>query len=279
MKPTKFTTGRMLLVLLISGLTIGIVYWDKKQSPGRFDQSVNDTVPKTKPGDREKKIRDLDDVLDELDHVDLKINMEKVQQELAEAMKKIDGDKIKMEIDKALKEVDISKIQQEVQESLAKVDFNKIKGEIADAMKEVDMERIQKEVKESLAKVDWEKMTTELNKVKEIDMKKLDAEMQRVKEEMKNIGPKINKEMEKAKVEIERAKVEIKEYKAFVDGLENDGLINKNAAYTLRHKDGELFINGKKASDQTYNKYRTFLEKHKKFEIKKDDEDLHLNID
>jgi hypothetical protein len=279
MKPTKFTTGRLLLVLLITGLTIGLLSWDHKQAHGKFDQSVNDTVPKTKPGEREKKFRDLDDVIDELDKVDLKDNMEKARQEIDEAMKKIDGAKIKTEIDKALKEVDFDKIKKEVQESLAKVDFDKIKAEIADAIKEVDMVKIQKEVQESLAKIDWDKMKVELDKVKDIDMKELDAEMEKVKEEMKDLGPKIEKEMQKAKVEIEKAKMEIKEYKEFVNGLENDGLINKKEGYSLKHKDGELFINGKKASEQTYNKYRSFLEKHKKFNIKKDDDDFDINMD
>jgi hypothetical protein len=279
MKPTKFTTGRILLVLLISGITLGLVSWDQKQTPRHLQQTINDTVPKKKTVDREKKVRDLDDVLDELNEADMKVNMEKIQQEINDAMKKIDGDKIRMEIDRAMMEVDMAKIQKEVQESLAKVDFNKIKAEIAEAMKEIDMDKIQKEVKESLAKVDWDKMKMELEKVKDIDMKKLDAEMKKVKEEMKDIGPKIKKEMEKAKVEIEKAKTVIKEYKEYVDGLENDGLINKKEGYTLKHKDGELFINGKKASDQTYNKYRSFLEKHKKFNIKKDNNDFDLDMD
>ena len=96
---------------------------------------------------------------------------------------------------------------------------------------------------------------------------------------MKELGPKLEKEMEKAKVEIEKAKVEIKEYKSFVDGLDNDGLINKKEGYTLKHKDGELFINGKKAAEQTYNKYRSFLEKHKKFSIDKSDDDFDIDMD
>ena len=279
MKPTKFTTGRILLALLITGLTIGLVSWDHKQSPGRFKQAFNDTVPKTKPGDREKKIRDLDDVLDELNDADMKVNMEKVQKEIEEAMKKIDGDMIKREIEKAMREVDMDKIRKEVEASIAKIDFNKIKAEIAEAMKEIDMAKIQQEVQESLAKVDWDKMKAEMDKVKNIDMKQVEKEMEKVKEEMKNLGPKIEKEMEKAKVEIEKAKVEIKEYKEFVNGLENDGLINKKDGYSLTHKDGELFINGKKASEQTYNKYRPFLEKHKKFSIKKDDDDFDIDTD
>jgi len=270
MKPTKFTTGRMLLVLLITGLTIGLVSWDQKQSPGYFGQPVNDTVPKTKPGDREKKIRDLDDVLDELNEADMKVNMEKVQKEIAEAMKQIDGNKIKIEMEKAMKEVDMDKIRKEVEESMAKVDFTKIKAEMENVMKEVNMAKIQKEVQESMAKVDWDKMNAEMDKVKDIDMKQVEKEMEKVKEEMKNLGSKIEKEM---------AKVEIKEYKEFVNGLESDGLINKKEGYSLKHKDGELLINGKKASEQTYNKYRPFLEKHKKFSIKKDDDDFDIDMD
>ncbi len=279
MKPTTPATKRLLLVLLTAGITIGLISWDQHQSPGKYQQSVNDTTPKKKMADKEKKIRDLDDVLDELNETDLQLDMEKIQKEIAAAMKSIDGNKIRMEIEQAMKEVDFAKIQKEVQESLAKVDFDKIKIEIANAMKEIDMAKIQQEVQESLAKVDFDKIKLEIEKVKDIDMKKLEADMKKLGEEMKELGPKLEKEMQQAKVEIEKAKAEIKEYKSFVDGLENDGLINKKEGYSLKHKDGELFINGKKASAQTYTKYRSFLEKHKKFNIEKTDNDFDLDID
>jgi hypothetical protein len=61
--------------------------------------------------------------------------------------------------------------------------------------------------------------------------------------------------------------------------LDNDGLINKKEGYTLKHKDGDLFINGKKASEQTYSKYRNFLENHKKFNIEKSDDDFDIDMD
>ena len=279
MKPRTSFNGRLLLVLLTVGLTVGLVSWDYKQTPGKYQQSATDTTPKKKSIDREKKIRDLDDVLDELNAVDMKEEMEKAKKEIAEAMKNFDGDKIRLEIDKAMKEVDMAKIQKEMQESLAKVDFNKIKEEVANALKEVDMAKIQKEVQESLAKVDFDKIKLEMEKVKDIDMKKFDADMKKMREEMKELGPKLEKEMEKAKVEMEKAKIEIKESKAFVDGLDNDGLINKKEGYTLKHKEGELFINGKKASEQTYSKYRSFLEKHKKFSIDKSDDDFDIDMD
>ncbi len=275
MKPTNSKATPLLVALSAIVLTIGLVSWDQKQSPGQYKQSANDTTPKKKSTD--KKVRDLDDVLDELDKADFNVDFHKIQKEVAEAMKTIDGDKIRLEVEKALKEVDFAKIQKEVQESLAKVDFEKIKKEVADAIKEIDMTKIQKEVQESLAKVDFDKIKLEIEEVKDIDMKKMDADMKKLSEEMKELGPKLQKEMQKAKVEIEKAKAEIKEYKAFVEGLDNDGLINKKEGYTLKHKDGELFINGKKASEQTYTKYRNFLEKHKKFNIEKTDDDFDMD--
>lgn len=279
MKPTNLKAASLLLALFAIIVTVGLVSWGQKQSPGQYGQSVSDTTPKKKSTDKDRKVRDLDDVLDELDNANWKVDMDKIQKEIAEAMKSIDGDKIKMEIEKAMKEVDFAKIQKEVQESLAKVDFNKIKDEVAAAIKDLDVAKIQKEVQESLAKLNWDKMKVEMQQMKDVDTKKLDEEMKKLGEEMKELGPKLEKEMQKAKVEIEKAKVEIKEYKAFVDGLDNDGLINKKEGYTLKHKDGDLFINGKKASQQTYNKYRNFLEKHKKFSIEKSDDDFDIDMD
>lgn len=279
MKPKTFTNGPLLLVLLTLALTIGLVSWGHKQSPDRYPQSANDTTPKTKSTDREKKIRDLDDVLDELDAADMKVDMEKIKKEIAEAMKNIDGDKIKMEMEKALKEVDMEKIRKEVETSLAKVDFDKVKAEMAMAMKEIDAAKIQQEVQAAMEKVNWDKMKAELDRAKEIDMDKLSEEMKKVKEEMKDLGPKMKEEMEKAKVEIEKAKTEMKEYKDFVNGLENDGLINKKEGYSIKHKNGELEVNGKKVSNEVYTKYRSFLEKHKKFTIEKNDDDFNINMD
>lgn len=277
MKSTNPKAAPFLLALTAIILTFGLVSWDQKQAPGQYGQPVNDTTPKNNSTD--KKVRDLDDVLNELDKADWKVDMEKIKKEITEAMKSIEGDKIKLEIEKAMKEVDMDKIQKEIKESLAKVDFSKLKAEIANAMKEVDMSKIQQEIKESLAKVDFDKIKLEIEKVKNIDMKKFDADMKKLSEEMKELGPKLEKEMQKAKVEIEKAKAEMKEYKNFVDGLDNDGLINKKEGYSLKHKDGELFINGKKTTEQTYSKYRNFLEKHKRFTIEKNNDDFNIDMD
>lgn len=271
MKPTNFMNLRLLFAVAAIGLTIGLVSWDRQQSPGKYEQSLNDTTPK-KVKDREKKVRDLDDVLDELNEAELDIDMNKIRREINESLKNINTEKIKQDIEKALKEVNPDKIKAEVESSLSKIDFDNIKKQMQEAMKQLDEVKIQKEIQESMAKVDWEKIKTEMEKVKEVDMKNLEIEM-------KDLGPKLEKEMAKAKEGLEKAKAEIKEFKTFVDGLEKDGLISKKEGYSLKHKDGELLINGKKASEQTYNKYRSFLEKHKKFSIEKDDDDFDMNLD
>ena len=154
-------------------------------------------------------------------------------------------------------------------------DAEKMKLEMDKVMKELDFGKMQKELQESMAKVDWEKMKKEMDEVKKFNMGKLDEEMTQLKKEMENLGP----QMEKAKEEMEKAKAEMKEYKGFVDDLDRDGLIKKSETYTLKHRDGELIINGKKASNETYLKYRAFLEKHPKFEIKKSEADFNIDVD
>jgi len=249
-------------ITVVACFSIILLSWGgQKQTPQqKSGQNITDTVPKNKA---DKKIRDLDDVLDELDRVELKVDMEKVNAQLNEAMKQMDRAKIQMDVDKAMKEVDMEKIRAEVER----------------VTHDIDAAKIEKELRESLASVDWENMNKQMEEVKKIDMGKLDADMKKMEIEMKGLGPKIEKEMENAKVNIEKAKAEMKEYKSFVDGLEKDGLINKKEGYSIQHKNGELIINGKKQPADVYNKYRTFLQKHEKFTIKKSDDDFNIYND
>lgn len=282
MKPGTFSK-RVLLPVLAVGSIVALASWDYKQTPGgnkdreQFQQPT-DTTPKKK-----KKVQDLDQALEELDKVNIEVEMQKMTEELSKALKQIDGEKIKLQVEMAMKQVDIEKIMKEVQESISKIDMEKMKVELEE-IKEVDMKKLHEE----LAKIGPE-IQKEMAKVK-IDMEKigpeLEKEMKKVKEEMERIQPQIEKEMAnakiemgKAKVEIEKAKAEIKEYKEFVDGLDRDGLINKKENYTINYKDGELTINGKKASADVTSKYKSFLDKHKKFRIEKSDDDFDIDMD
>jgi hypothetical protein len=254
------------LPLAVAAVAITSVFvlssWDFKNTYAAWDDNNYDncdTIPK-----KEKKIRDLDDVLDELNGVDLKMDMEKIQKELNESMKNLDMKKMQLDMEKSMRGMNFEKMQKEMEQSMAKIDFSNIEKEMAKAMKEFDAAKIQKEVQESMEKIDMKKM--------QLDMEKMQAELSK-------IGPEIEKSIEKAKVDVEKAKEEMKEYKEFVDGLEKDGLINKKEEYTIKHDNGELFINGKKASDATYKKYKTFLDKRKKFTIEKSDDDFNIDID
>ncbi|MDB5197763.1 MAG: hypothetical protein JWP88_2134 [Flaviaesturariibacter sp.] len=184
---------------------------------------------------REKKARNFDDVLEDLDRTSIKL-----EQDLKRPLppiQPIDAAKIRAEVEQALKEVDVAKLRTEIELSLSKVDFDKMKAEIA--------------------------------KIKDIDFAKIEAEM-------KDIQPQMERSLKSAKESIEKAKVEVKEYKAFEEGLKKDGLIDKEN-YTVEHKDETLKINGKVQPAEVYNKYRSFLEKHKSFTLRKNENNFDIH--
>lgn len=277
MKPKTSVFKFLFIAVAVIGASVILLSWNYRQNVFHFagGHQYSDTVPPKKAkAEREKKVRDLDEALEELNKADLDIELSKVKLELEKAMKEVDAQKIQLEVEKAMRDVDMKKVQRELQESLSKIDGDKIKAQMEKAMKEVDFAKIKAELDENIKNIDLEKIKQEVN------MEKLKVDMKDLEEQLKKIGPEVEKSMQKAKIEIKKAKIELKEYKNFVDGLEKDGLINKKEGYKLKHKDGELFINGKKASPEVYNKYRSFLEKHKSFNI--DDEagdDFNIDID
>ncbi len=287
MNPKLITTRTWLLAVVLTCLSLSLVAWDHQQPVSAYFTGGQfiDSPPKNKEP-RERKIRDLDEALEELDLGKLKIeeelakiNWDKVKTELHESLAKIDGEKIRMEIDKAMKEIDFGKIRSEIEQSMKEIDGTKIRMEIDKAMKEVDMEKISREIKESMKEIDMDKIKLELDKVKQMDFSKLDAEMKKLQLELKKIGPEIEKSMEKAKESIHKAKEELKQYKEFTNGLEKDGLIDKQKGYSIKHKNGELYIDTKKQGADVYNKYRSFLEKHKTFSLEKDGDDFNIDLD
>ena len=64
-------------------------------------------------------------------------------------------------------------------------------------------------------------------------------------------------------------------YKDFTNELEKDGLIDKNKAYSLELKDGYLYINGKKQSKETTEKYRKYYMGKDHFKISMDGKNDH----
>ena len=267
MESTTFKTNRLLLLLLVTALGATLVAWQKQKAPApRAIPKIetNDTVPEPK-SNRERKIRNLDEALQDLENVNVNIDVKKLNEELA---------KIGPEVQKAISEAGV-----EVAKAMKDVDIAKIKADVDASMAKIDWPNLKLQVDEAVSKVDWDKIKIELDKIKDIKMDKLAPELDKIDIELKKIRPELEKNLQNVKVEIEKAKTELKEYKSFIDGLDEDGLINKKENYSIRLKNGELIINGKNQPAGVYNKYKNFLEKHKRLHIEKTDDNFDIDND
>lgn len=77
-----------------------------------------------------------------------------------------------------------------------------------------------------------------------------------------NIESKVKINLEKAKENMLRAQEQLNKLKDFRRDLEKDGLIKKDAPYSIEVKDGDLFINGEKQSKRVNKKYREKYEEY-----------------
>ena len=267
MESTTFKTNRLLLLLLVTGIGATLVAWQKQKTPTpRAIPKIEttDTVPDPK-ANRDRKIRNLDEALEDLDNVKVDVDMKKLNLELA---------KIGPEVQKA-----ITAAGADMAKALKDIDMVKIKADIDASMAKIDWPNLKVQVDAAISNVDWDKMKVELDKIKDIQMDKLAPEMNKIDLELKKIKPELEKNLQNVKVEIEKAKKELKEYKSFIDGLDEDGLINKKENYSIRLKNGELIINGKAQPSGIYNKYKDFLEKHKHLHIEKSDDNFDIDND
>ena len=258
----------IIIALAVAASTVAF-----QSQPSRSKSPSTDTLP-----DRNKKIRDIDDAMDELEKSSAEVEQSikdidfgKIEKEIREATKNIhlDAAKMKADIDKALKEIDTEKIQRDIQASLSKIDAAKIQAEVEKAVKAVDFEKIQVDVQASIAKIDWDKINQQLEVVKSMDFEKIEADIKKIK-------PDIEKSMKDARQSIEKAKVELKAYKNFIEELDRDGLINKKETYKIEYRNGELIVNGKKQPAEVANKYKNFLNGRKDFTIKKEDDGFNI---
>lgn len=180
--------------------------------------------------------------------------------ELDNAMKGLD--KAMIDLDKNLN-IDVAKMNMELKlamEEVKKIDWEKTKNEVAKAMHNAEI------------------------KLKEMDMKKIEADITRAKENLKKekivahidmdkIRKEVSESLAKAKTGIEKAKKELAELKAFTNSLEKDGLIDKKKGYRIEVKDKKLFINGKEQSKEVNEKYNKYLDK-EDFSISSDGEGI-----
>lgn len=222
----------------------------------RYDQDT--TAPKKRSADkrdydkRDYKIGDLDEAMRDLDRAmvdmdkNMKIDFSKMDREIKQAMEEI-------------KKIDFEKIGREVKESLKKVDWDKTRAEVDKALreaeikiKEVDVEKIRKEIEHAKHEINAEKIASH------IDMEK--------------IKQHVDAGLAKARTGIEKAKKELTLMKEFTEALEKDGLISKKKGFKIEIKNGEMYINGTKQSNEVNDKYRKYF-KDEDYTIRSDGDD------
>jgi hypothetical protein len=230
------------------------------QSTGKNTAGISDTIPESR-----KKIKDIDDAL---------LEIELSKKELEQSLKQIDHKKIEEDIRTAMEKlsVDKEKMKVDIEKAIAEIKSEDIQKKIDEALKDIDTEKMHMELTKAMAKINTEEMKKQLEEIKAVDFSK-------IQQELKNIQPQIEKSMKEAKESIKKAELEIKAYKSFINGLEGDGLINKQEGYKIEYKVGELTINGKKASSETLKKYQDFLKEKKDFTIKKTKDDFDIRND
>ena len=137
----------VVLVALFSIIILGVS--GQKQNPRqKTERNTIDTVPKNKLN---KKVQNLDDVINELDMAELELNMQKFKKELAESLKDLDLSKMQLEMEK-LKDLDMSGLKMEIENSMKELDLSKL--ELEKSLKNMDLSKMKLEMENALKDFD-----------------------------------------------------------------------------------------------------------------------------
>jgi hypothetical protein len=273
------------VIMVVAVLGFTVISWQTQ--PGKNTHIITDTVPKNKVNNIDDALQQLDKSMQDLQRTlqakdwdkEMKEALDKahfdsgkMKVQLNEAINQIDSKKMQDQIQKAMKDIDFEKMKTELQGNLDRMDMKELKDEIEKAVEEIDLQKIQTDINTSISKIDMDKIKVKLDKVKEMDFKGIEDNLKKMK-------PEIEKSMQEAKESIDKAKKEMMGYKSLIDGLDKDGLIDKNKNYTIEYKSGSLSINGKKQSADVVKKYNSFLNGHKNFTIKKNEDNFNIDND
>jgi hypothetical protein len=109
-------------------------------------------------------------------------------------------------------------------------------------------------------------------------------EMQRNSRTMNRQMELAQRQMGMAKVQMEKARIDMKRLRSLISDLQKDGLIEKGKPYEVEVKDGNLYINGKKADQKTNDKYknnpdyRDYFRKDGNFKFKSDGKEMNIGF-
>ena len=271
LKHKKAITGAI-AILLIGGITMSFqdspfsyTKFTIQEDSGMPPKCPLDTVPE-KEYSGSMKMKDFDNLQKVLDKSLLEATAE---------IKKIDFAKIQKEIEASLKSVDMEKIIKEVNRSLKAVDMDKLLADVTSSLNDINWDGKDEEIEKTLkeAKKEVEKAKLE---IRNIDRDKIEKELEKAKKEIEKSKAEIDKLdldkiMNEAREGIDKAKEELKLTKEMFNEMEKDGLINSKEGFTIEYKNKDLYIDGKKQSDKTTDKYRKYFKQdHFKMRIDKE---------
>ncbi len=233
---------------------MGVVSMSFQNNPfGPIDKldtlsEIQDTIPeKGAKTDNQMSMKDFNQLMLNMDKEMIKmqkeiskIDFDKMHQQITASLNKVDLDKIKLDIDKAMKEIDIDKIEQGVKSALKEIDWNKVNNDVKVSLQEA---------KKEIEKINMVEIKKEMEKAK--------LEIEKSKNEIKKIN--VDEIMKNANAGIAKAKEELQLTKNMFTEMEQEGLINQKEGFTIEFKDKALYINGKKQSEATSQKYKSYI--------------------
>jgi virulence-associated protein VapD len=253
-KPAAWMT---MVMICLTGM--GSIAWQKKPVTVNHNHPMQDTIPNKEKEDETIINGNLDKAMEQVKRAKENLerqlqnkNWEKLHQDLEQSLENLQPENIQLQVAKAMKAINFQKIQLQAQAELNQIDWGKMQKDLQKAtgkLKAVDMENMQLQL---------EKATTAL-KMNEGYMRE---GLERAKQEIKqNFNKNFNNQLEKAGEEIDRATEELQNYKDMLDELDKDGLLHASEPYTIKYKNGDLFINGKQQPAAITNKYKHYFKK------------------
>jgi hypothetical protein len=270
--PFHFLNKHWLIAIIPLAIGVTTIAWQNAGAGNSNNKNhAQDTVPSKHhhhnewnemrdEKDFDKAMLKLDEALKHINYKMENIDWSKIQEQIRTSMNKV-NEEMKDH------EVDMQKVQRQMDDAMKNIDFEKISKETARAMQHlnenIDINTINEEVQRGLKaakeQIDSKEFRESMNAAKKINMDEVRKELENVKEEMEKNKFGLKEQMDNAKEGIEQPKAELKDYRELIDGLEKDGLINTKEDYSIKYKDDELYINGKKQSPEITDKYKSYF--------------------
>lgn len=183
------------------------------------------------------------------------VNKNHVQQQADAALSGIDLAKIQAEAKAAVKKINFEQLNKDIERAMAGVDRAKMERDLSHAMesvKNIDAVQLKSEINATLKNIRLDQLKTQL----EAAFKDLKMQQEQLNIELRQMKPGMNPELRETRRQLQQLKNAYQE-------MEREGLIEKRPDNRIQFRDGDLYINGDKQSQEISEKYRHYFKKSK----------------